>query len=162
MSSPRRALADQSSVSGFRRDRNEPPVNLSRARLADNTVGGVTRMIPTVGQTLSVRGPDGRTQRGKIVSAYRSTGGFLSFWIDLDDCFANPANRATDDCTTRMLVLTERERESTVISGTDNGNWILSREIPSRWASDGPRSPRSSGQPNSQMSRTPGCPVLYS
>jgi hypothetical protein len=99
-----------------------PLVNLSPARLADNTVGGVTTMIPTVGQTLSVRGPDGRTQRGKIVSAYRSTGGFLSVWIDLDDCFANPANRATDDCTTRMLVLTER---AGVYRDLWHGQWEL-------------------------------------
>ena len=79
-------------------------------------------MIPTVGQTLSVRGPEGRTQRGKIVSAYRSTGGFLSVWIDLDDCFANPANRATDDCTTRMLVLTER---AGVYRDLWHGQWEL-------------------------------------
>jgi hypothetical protein len=106
----------------FRRDRNEPPGQCGPCSLADNTVGGVTRMIPTVGQTLRVRGPDGRTQRGKIVSAYRSTGGFLSVWIDLDDCFANPANRATDDCTTRMLVLTER---AGVYRDLWHGHWEL-------------------------------------
>jgi len=43
------------------------------------------------------------------VSAYYSTGRFLSVWIDLDDCFANPANRGAADLMTRLLVLTERD-----------------------------------------------------
>lgn len=68
----------------------------------------VTKMIPTVGQRVIVRGPDGKVQHGRIMSAYRSTGGFLSIWIDLEDCFANPANRSADDCITQVLVLTER------------------------------------------------------
>jgi len=57
----------------------------------------------------SVIGPDRRPQCGRIVSAYCSTGGFLSVWIDLDDCFANPANRGAAHWTTRVLVLKERD-----------------------------------------------------
>jgi hypothetical protein len=79
-------------------------------------------MIPTVGQTVMVRGPDGRTQHGRILSAYRSIGGFLSVWIDLDDCFANPANRAAEDCMTRVLVLTER---AGVYHDLWHGRWEL-------------------------------------
>jgi hypothetical protein len=43
------------------------------------------------------------------LNAYRSTGGFLSVWIDLDDCLANPANHVAGDCVTGALVLTERD-----------------------------------------------------
>jgi hypothetical protein len=66
-------------------------------------------MVPTVGQRVIVIGPDQKSRQGRIVSAYCSTGGFLSVWIDLDDCFANPANRGTADWITRVLVLTERD-----------------------------------------------------
>jgi hypothetical protein len=66
-------------------------------------------MVPTVEQTVTVIGPDQRSQHGRIVSAYCSTGGFLSVWIDLDDCFANPANQGAADWMTRVLVLTERD-----------------------------------------------------
>lgn len=79
-------------------------------------------MIPTAGQRVIVRGPDGRVQQGRSVSAYRSTGGFLSVWIDLDDCFANPANRAADACMTRVLVLTER---AGVYRDLWHGQWEL-------------------------------------
>ena len=66
-------------------------------------------MIPTVDQTVKITGPDGRPQRGRVLNAYRSTGGFFSVWIDLDDCLANPANHVAGDCVTGALVLTERD-----------------------------------------------------
>lgn len=66
-------------------------------------------MVPTVGQTVTITGPNGRPQRGRILNAYRSTGGFLSIWIELDDCLANPANDIAGDCMSGALVLTERD-----------------------------------------------------
>ena len=69
----------------------------------------VRAMIPTVDQTVKITGPDGRPQRGRVLNAYHSTGGFFSVWIDLDDCLANPANHVAGDCVTGALVLTERD-----------------------------------------------------
>jgi hypothetical protein len=66
-------------------------------------------MTPTVGQTVTITGPDGSQRRGRILNAYRSTGGFLSIWVELDDCFANPANDVAGECMTQALVLTERD-----------------------------------------------------
>jgi len=65
-------------------------------------------MISRVGQTVALTGPDGKPQRGRILNAYRSTGGFVSVWIDLDDLVANPANRVAPDCVTGALLLIER------------------------------------------------------
>ncbi len=64
-------------------------------------------MIPMVGQTVTITGPNGSPQHGRILNVYRSTGGFLSIWIELHDCFANPANDVAGACMSRALVLTE-------------------------------------------------------
>jgi hypothetical protein len=61
-------------------------------------VEGVIKMIPAVGQTVIVRGPARIARPGRIVSAYHSTGGFLSVWIDLDDWLSRPANQAALAC----------------------------------------------------------------
>ena len=66
-------------------------------------------IIPTVGQTVTITGPDGSRRRGRILNAYCSTGGFLSIWIELDDSVANPANDVAGECMTQTLVLTERD-----------------------------------------------------
>jgi hypothetical protein len=79
-------------------------------------------MIPAAGQTVTVRGPDGTARPGRIVSAYRSTGGFLSVWIDLDDCLSNPANQAAGVCMSRVLVLTEK---AGVYRDLWHGHWEL-------------------------------------
>lgn len=71
-------------------------------------LGRASKMIPTVGQKLTITGPDGSPRAGRVLKMYRSTGGFLSVWIDLDDRYANPGNQAATECMTRVLVLTER------------------------------------------------------
>ena len=61
------------------------------------------------GQEVTATGPDGMTHYGRVLDAYRSTGGIVSVWIDLcGDDSANPANRAAGDWATPVLVLTER------------------------------------------------------
>jgi len=65
-------------------------------------------MFATAGQRVTVTGPDGKPHPGRVLAAYRSTGGFLSVWIDLYDSLANPANRAAAKWITSVLVLTER------------------------------------------------------
>ena len=35
------------------------------------------------GQEVTATGPDGTTHRGRVLDAYRSTGGIVSVWIDL-------------------------------------------------------------------------------
>ena len=66
-------------------------------------------MIPATGEVTTIIGPDGRPRLGRIQRTYRSTGGFLTVWIELDECLANPANWVAPECATRVLVLTERD-----------------------------------------------------
>jgi len=62
------------------------------------------------GQDVLVTGPDGETHRGRVLNTYQSTGGFVSFWIDLcGDFSANPANQAASDWVSPKLVLTVRD-----------------------------------------------------
>jgi hypothetical protein len=66
-------------------------------------------MIPATGESTTIIGPDGKPRLGRILNTYRSTGGFLTVWIELDEGLANPANWVVAECTTRVLVLTERD-----------------------------------------------------
>ncbi len=62
------------------------------------------------GQEVTATGPDGATHPGRVLDAYRSTGGNVSVWIDLCGHYsANPANLAGSDWASPVLVLTERD-----------------------------------------------------
>lgn len=86
-------------------------------------------MIPRDGQKVTITGPDGRPRVGWVLKMYRSTGGFLSMWIDLDDCYANPANQAATEYMTRVLVLTER---AGVYRDLWQEPWLLEASRPDR------------------------------
>jgi len=61
------------------------------------------------GQHLTAIGPNGRRHPARVLTTYQSTGGITSVWIDLcEDFLANPANWATVDWATHVLVLTEK------------------------------------------------------
>jgi hypothetical protein len=61
------------------------------------------------GQELTAIGPNGRRHPARVLTAYQSTGGVTSVWVDLREDFpANPANWEMSDLNTRVLVLTGR------------------------------------------------------
>ena len=63
-----------------------------------------------LGQEVTVTDQDGASHRGRVLNAYRSTGGIVSIWIDLcGDETANPANQAAGDWASPVLVLMERD-----------------------------------------------------
>ena len=63
-----------------------------------------------LGQEVTVTGRDGASHRGRVLNAYRSTGGIVSIWIDLcGDETANPANQAAGDWASPVLVLREED-----------------------------------------------------